>query len=156
MSKFLVRRARPYAAGYFYDDWEYRFAPEFALSAPNAQPHTKRPLPMRLSTMIRSMNYKFRSGKFTVPPLGLETAYAQPRFIPFAERSLTSNSNSKPGYRGHDSWFSFFQTNCLGPRWSVQGQEMTPFRAGIDNGTGPSRLLSTLMHNLFANVIGSS
>jgi len=36
MSKFLIRRARPYASGYFYDDWEYRFAPEFALSSPNA------------------------------------------------------------------------------------------------------------------------
>ena len=36
MSKFLIRRARPYASGYFYDEWEYRFAPEFALSAPNA------------------------------------------------------------------------------------------------------------------------
>ena len=37
MSKFLIRRARPYVAGFFYDDWEYRFAPEFALSSPNAQ-----------------------------------------------------------------------------------------------------------------------
>ena len=35
-SKFLLRRARPAASGYFYDDWSFRFAPEFALSSPNA------------------------------------------------------------------------------------------------------------------------
>ena len=39
-SKFLLRRARPAASGYFYDDWNYRFAPEFALSSPNATSYT--------------------------------------------------------------------------------------------------------------------
>jgi phosphate-selective porin OprO/OprP len=87
-SKFLIRRARPYASGYFFDDWEYRFAPEFALSAPNA---------VAYSTTIADGYINFNTieeiqveaGKFK-PPLALEMLISD-AYLQFAERSLTSN-----------------------------------------------------------------
>ncbi len=87
-SKFLIRRARPYASGYFYDDWQYRFAPEFALSAPNA---------VSYSTTIADalINYnpieeiQVEAGKFK-PPLALEMLVPD-AYLQFAERGLTSN-----------------------------------------------------------------
>lgn len=87
-SKFLIRRARPYASGYFYDDWEYRFAPEFALSSPNA---------VSYQTTIADAFINFETieeiqveaGKFK-PPLALEML-ASDAYLPFAERALTSS-----------------------------------------------------------------
>ena len=87
-SKFLVRRARPYASGYFYDDWNYRFAPEFALSSPNAAAY---------STTIADaiINYKpiediqVEVGKYK-PPVALEQL-ADDAYLSFNERALSSN-----------------------------------------------------------------
>ncbi|NBT90162.1 MAG: hypothetical protein EBT50_04920 [Verrucomicrobia bacterium] len=87
-SKFLVRRARPAASGYFYDDWNFRFAPEFAISAPNA---------VTYQTTIADavLNYKpmediqVQAGKYK-PPVALEQL-ADDAYLPFAERALTSN-----------------------------------------------------------------
>ena len=87
-SKFLIRRARPYASGYFYDDWNYRFAPEFALSAPNSTSY---------NTTIADafINYKplediqVEAGKYK-PPVALEQL-ADDAYIPFNERALSSN-----------------------------------------------------------------
>lgn len=81
-SKFLIRRARPYASGYFFDDWEYRFAPEFALSAPNA---------VAYSTTIADGYINFNTieeiqveaGKFK-PPLALEMLISD-AYLQFAE-----------------------------------------------------------------------
>jgi len=87
-SKLLLRRARPYASGYFYDDWNYRFAEEFALSAPNATTYQ--------ATIAEALiNYKpiediqLEWGKYK-PPVALEQL-AGDQFIPFNERALTSN-----------------------------------------------------------------
>ena len=87
-SKFLLRRARPAASGYFYDDWNFRFAPEFALSSPNA---------VSYSTTIADavINYKpmedvqVQAGKYK-PPVALEQL-ADDAYLPLAERALTSN-----------------------------------------------------------------
>ncbi len=88
MSKFLVRRARPYAAGYFYEDWEYRFAPEFALSSPNATSY-QTTIADAFINFDTIEEIQVQVGKFTVP-VGLEML-TPAAFIPFAERSLTSN-----------------------------------------------------------------
>lgn len=87
-SKFLVRRARPYASGYFYDDWEYRFAPEFALSAPNATTYqtTIADAFINFSTIDE---IQVQVGKFK-PPLALEVLTSD-AYLPFAERALPSN-----------------------------------------------------------------
>ena len=87
-SKFLIRRARPAVSGYFYDDWNFRFAPEFAISAPNATSY---------STTIADavINYKplediqIQAGKYK-PPVALEQL-ADDAYLPLAERALTSN-----------------------------------------------------------------
>lgn len=87
-SKILLRRARPYASGFFYDDWNYRFAEEFALSSPNATTYQ--------ATIAEAfINYKplediqIEAGKYK-PPVALEQL-AGDQFIPFNERALTSN-----------------------------------------------------------------
>ena len=87
-SKFLIRRARPYASGYFYDVWNYRFAPEFALAAPNSTTY---------STTIADafINYKpmeeiqVQAGKFKVP-VSLEMNVG-PAYTMFNERSVSEN-----------------------------------------------------------------
>jgi phosphate-selective porin OprO/OprP len=87
-SKMLLRRARPYASGYFYDDWNYRFAEEFALSAPNATTY-------QATISEAFINYKpiediqVESGKYK-PPVALEQLVIDPLLI-FNERALTSN-----------------------------------------------------------------
>jgi phosphate-selective porin OprO/OprP len=133
MSKFLIRRARPYAAGYFYDDWEYRFAPEFALSAPNATAY-------QATIADAFINYdtidelQVQVGKFTVP-VGLETL-TPAAFLPFSERSLTSNliPNRDIGVMIHGSLFSDKLS------WAAMvgaGARNDTVQTGIDNGTGP-------------------
>jgi phosphate-selective porin OprO/OprP len=133
MSKFLVRRARPYAAGYFYDDWEYRFAPEFALSSPNAQSY-------QTTIADAFINYdtideiQVQAGKFTVP-LGLEML-TPAAFIPFSERSLTSNliPNRDIGVMIHGSLFSDKLS------WAAMvgaGARNDTVQSGLDYGTGP-------------------
>lgn len=87
-SKFLIRRARPYASGYFYDEWDYRFAPEFALAAPDATTY---------STTIADafLNYRpleefqVQAGKFKAP-VSLEMNVG-PAYTMFNERALTAN-----------------------------------------------------------------
>ena len=87
-SKFLIRRARPYASGYFFDDWNYRFAPEFALAAPDATTY---------STTIADafINYghleefQVQAGKFKAP-VALEMLVG-PAYTSFNERALTAN-----------------------------------------------------------------
>ena len=133
MSKFLVRRARPYASGYFYDDWEYRFAPEFALSAPNATSY---------STTIADAFVNFdtveeiqvQAGKFTVP-LGLEMLTPVP-FIPFAERSLTSNliPNRDLGVMAHGI---LFDEKLSWAAMVGSGARNDTVQSGLDYGTGP-------------------
>ena len=87
-SKFLIRRARPAASGYFYDDWNYRFAPEFAISAPNATTY-------QTTIADAVINYKpmediqIQAGKYK-PPVALEQL-ADDAYLPFSERALTSN-----------------------------------------------------------------
>ncbi|NBR97314.1 MAG: hypothetical protein EBT48_06900, partial [Verrucomicrobia bacterium] len=133
MSKFLIRRARPYAAGYFYDDWEYRFAPEFALSAPNATAY-------QATIADAFINYdtidelQVQVGKFTVP-VALETL-TPAAFLPFSERSLTSNlvPNRDIGVMIHGSLFSDKLS------WAAMvgaGARNDTVQTGIDNGTGP-------------------
>ena len=133
MSKFLVRRARPYVAGFFYDDWEYRFAPEFALSSPNAQTY-------QTTIADAFINYapideiQVQAGKFTVP-LGLEML-TPAAFIPFSERSLTSNliPNRDLGVMAHGlvcseklSWAAMVGA----------GSRNDTIQSGLDYGTGP-------------------
>jgi phosphate-selective porin OprO/OprP len=133
MSKFLIRRARPYASGYFYDDWEYRFAPEFALSSPNA---------VAYQTTIADafINYdpmeeiQVQVGKFTVP-VGLETL-TPAAFLPFSERSLTSNliPNRDLGVMTHGSLFSDKVS------WAAMvgaGARNDTVQSGLDYGSGP-------------------
>ena len=133
MSKFLIRRARPYVAGYFYDDWEYRFAPEFALSSPNAQSY-------QTTIADAFINYdtideiQVQAGKFTVP-LGLEML-TPAAFIPFSERSLTSNliPNRDIGVMIHGSLFSDKLS------WAAMvgaGARNDTVQSGLDYGTGP-------------------
>ena len=133
MSKFLVRRARPYVAGFFYDDWEYRFAPEFALSSPNAQTY-------QTTIADAFINYapideiQVQAGKFTVP-LGLEML-TPAAFIPFSERSLTYNliPNRDLGVMAHGlvcseklSWAAMVGA----------GSRNDTIQSGLDYGTGP-------------------
>ena len=133
MSKFLVRRARPYVAGFFYDDWEYRFAPEFALSSPNARTY-------QTTIADAFINYdpideiQVQAGKFTVP-LGLEML-TPAAFIPFSERSLTSNliPNRDLGVMAHGlvcseklSWAAMVGA----------GSRNDTIQSGLDYGTGP-------------------
>jgi phosphate-selective porin OprO/OprP len=133
MSKFLIRRARPYASGYFYDDWEYRFAPEFALSSPNA---------VAYQTTIADafINYdpmeeiQVQAGKFTVP-VGLETL-TPAAYLPFSERSLTSNliPNRDLGVMTHGSLFSDKVS------WAAMvgaGARNDTVQSGLDYGSGP-------------------
>jgi phosphate-selective porin OprO/OprP len=87
-SKFLIRRARPYASGYFYEDWNYRFAPEFALASPDSTTYS--------TTIADAMiNYKpmeeiqIQAGKFKAP-VSLEMNVA-PAYTMFSERSVTEN-----------------------------------------------------------------
>ena len=87
-SKFLIRRARPYASGYFYEDWNYRFAPEFALASPDSTTYS--------TTIADSfINYKpmeeiqVQAGKFKVP-VSLEMNVG-PAYTMFSERSVTEN-----------------------------------------------------------------
>ena len=133
MSKFLIRRARPYVAGYFYDDWEYRFAPEFALSSPNAQAY-------QTTIADAYINYdtideiQVQAGKFTVP-LGLEML-TPAAFIPFSERSLTSNliPNRDLGVMAHGLLFSEKLS------WAAMvgaGARNDTVQSGLDYGTGP-------------------
>jgi phosphate-selective porin OprO/OprP len=133
MSKFLIRRARPYVAGYFYDDWEYRFAPEFALSSPNAQSY-------QTTIADAFINYdtideiQVQAGKFTVP-LGLEML-TPAAFIPFSERSLTSNliPNRDLGVMAHGLLFSEKLS------WAAMvgaGARNDTVQSGLDYGTGP-------------------
>jgi phosphate-selective porin OprO and OprP len=133
MSKFLIRRARPYVAGYFYDDWEYRFAPEFALSSPNAQAY-------QTTIADAFINYntideiQVQAGKFTVP-LGLEML-TPAAFIPFSERSLTSNliPNRDLGVMVHGLLFSEKLS------WAAMvgaGARNDTVQSGLDYGTGP-------------------
>jgi len=87
-SKFLIRRARPAASGYFYDDWNFRFAPEFAISAPNATTY-------QTTIADAVINYKplediqIQAGKYK-PPVALEQL-ADDAYLPFSERALSSN-----------------------------------------------------------------
>ena len=133
MSKFLIRRARPYASGYFYDDWEYRFAPEFALSSPNAASY-------QTTIADAFINYntidelQVQVGKFAVP-VGLETLIPA-AFLPFAERSLTSNlmPNRDVGVMIHGSLFSEKLS------WAAMvgtGARNDTIQTGVDNGSGP-------------------
>ncbi len=133
MSKFLIRRARPYVAGFFYDDWEYRFAPEFALSSPNAQAY-------QTTIADAFINYdtideiQVQAGKFTVP-LGLEML-TPAAFIPFSERSLTSNliPNRDLGVMAHGLLFSEKLS------WAAMvgaGARNDTVQSGLDYGTGP-------------------
>ena len=133
MSKFLIRRARPYASGYFYDDWEYRFAPEFALSAPNATSY-------QTTIADAFINYdpieeiQVQAGKFTVP-VGLETL-TPAAYLPFAERSLTSNliPNRDLGLMTHGSLFSEKLS------WAAMvgaGARNDTVQSGLDYGSGP-------------------
>ncbi len=133
MSKFLIRRARPYVAGYFYDDWEYRFAPEFALSSPNAQAY-------QTTIADAYINYdtideiQVQAGKFTVP-LGIEML-TPAAFIPFSERSLTSNliPNRDLGVMVHGLLFSEKLS------WAAMvgaGARNDTVQSGLDYGTGP-------------------
>ncbi len=133
MSKFLIRRARPYVAGYFYDDWEYRFAPEFALSSPNATSY-------QTTIADAYINYdtideiQVQAGKFTVP-VGLEML-TPAAFLPFSERSLTSNliPNRDLGVMTHGSLFSYKLS------WAAMvgaGARNDTVQSGLDYGTGP-------------------
>jgi len=133
MSKFLIRRARPYASGYFYDDWEYRFAPEFALSAPNATSY-------QTTIADAFINYdpieeiQVQVGKFTVP-VGLETL-TPAAYLPFSERSLTSNliPNRDLGVMTHGSLFSEKLS------WAAMvgaGARNDTVQSGLDYGSGP-------------------
>lgn len=133
MSKFLIRRARPYASGYFYDDWEYRFAPEFALSSPNATSY-------QTTIADAFINYdpieeiQVQAGKFTVP-VGLETL-TPAAYLPFSERSLTSNliPNRDLGVMTHGSLFS----NQVS--WAAMvgaGARNDTVQSGLDYGSGP-------------------
>ena len=133
MSKFLIRRARPYASGYFYDDWEYRFAPEFALSSPNATSY-------QTTIADAFINYdpieeiQVQVGKFTVP-VGLETL-TPAAYLPFSERSLTSNliPNRDLGVMTHGSLFSDKVS------WAAMvgaGARNDTVQSGLDYGSGP-------------------
>jgi len=133
MSKFLVRRARPYASGYFYDNWEYRFAPEFALSAPNATSY-QTTIADAFINFDAMEEIQVQAGKFTVP-IGLEML-APVAFIPFAERSLTSNliPNRDLGVMTHGLLFSKRLS------WAAMvgaGARNDTVQSGLDYGTGP-------------------
>jgi phosphate-selective porin OprO/OprP len=132
-SKFLIRRARPYASGYFYDDWEYRFAPEFALSSPNA---------VSYQTTIADAFINFETieeiqveaGKFK-PPLALEML-ASDAYLPFAERALTSSlsPNRDIGVMVHGRLFDgkLSYSAMVGA-----GARNDTLNTGLDYDTGP-------------------
>ena len=132
-SKFLIRRARPSASGYFYDDWNYRFAPEFALSSPNATSY---------STTIAdaALNYKpiediqVQAGKYK-PPVALEQL-ADDAYIPFNERALSANLSPARdiGVMIHGKTFSDKLS------WAAMvgaGARNNTLNTGLDYDTGP-------------------
>ena len=103
-SKFLIRRARPYASGYFYDDWNYRFAEEFALTSPDATSY-------QATIADAFINYhameelQLQAGKFKAP-IALEMNVA-PANTMFNERSVTENltPNRVIGFMTHGRLF---------------------------------------------------
>lgn len=132
MSKFLVRRARPYAAGFFYDDWEYRFAPEFALTSPNATTY-QTTIADAFINFDTIEEIQVQAGKFTVP-VGLEML-TPAAFVPFAERSLTSNliPNRAIGVMAHGTLFEKLS-------WAAMvgtAARNDTVSSGLDYNTGP-------------------
>ncbi len=103
-SKFLIRRARPYASGYFYDDWNYRFAEEFALTSPDSTTY-------QATIADAFINYhameeiQLQAGKFKAP-ISLEMNVA-PANTMFNERSVTENltPNRVIGFMTHGLLF---------------------------------------------------
>ena len=104
VSKFLIRRARPYAAGYFYDDWDFRFAQEFSVTSPNGANYQ--------STIADAfINYhaieelQLQAGKFKAP-VSLEMNVAGANTM-FNERSVTENltPNRVIGFMTHGLLF---------------------------------------------------
>lgn len=87
-SKFLIRRARPYASGYFFNDWTYRFAPEFALAAPDATTYTTTIADAFLN-YSHLEEFQVQAGKFKAP-VSLEMLVG-PAYTSFSERALPSN-----------------------------------------------------------------
>jgi hypothetical protein len=107
-SKMLLRRARPYASGYFYDDWNYRFAEEFALSAPNATTY-------QATISEAFINYKpiediqVESGKYK-PPVALEQLVIDPPYFQRACSHLQPLSRTRCRYhdpRPNRRWKTF-------------------------------------------------
>ncbi|NBQ64648.1 MAG: hypothetical protein EBT95_03750 [Verrucomicrobia bacterium] len=132
-SKFLIRRARPAASGYFYDDWNFRFAPEFALSSPNATSY-------QTTIADAIINYKpmedfqVQAGKYK-PPVALEQL-ADDAYLPLAERALTSNlSPSRDiGVMAHGRTFDEKLS------WAAMvgaGARNNTLNTGLDYDTGP-------------------
>ena len=132
-SKFLIRRARPSASGYFYDDWNYRFAEEFALSSPNATTY-------QATVADAVLNYKplediqVQAGKYK-PPVALEQL-ADDAYIPFNERALSANLSPARdiGVMVHGKTFS----NKLS--WAAMvgaGARNNTLNTGLDYDTGP-------------------
>lgn len=104
VSKFLIRRARPYVAGYFYDDWDFRFAQEFSVTSPNGANYQ--------STIADAfINYhaieelQLQAGKFKAP-VSLEMNVAGANTM-FNERSVTENltPNRVVGFMTHGLLF---------------------------------------------------
>ena len=104
VSKFLIRRARPYASGYFYDDWNFRFAQEFSVTSPNGANYQ--------STIADAfINYhaieelQLQAGKFKAP-VSLEMNVAGANTM-FNERSVTENltPNRVIGFMTHGLLF---------------------------------------------------
>ena len=133
MSKFLIRRARPYASGYFYDDWEYRFAPEFALSSPNAASYSTT-IADALINFQTIREIQVQAGKFK-PPVALEQL-ASDAFLPFAERALTSNlSPSRDiGVMAHGQ---LFEGKLSWAAMVGAGARNNTLNTGLDYDTGP-------------------
>jgi phosphate-selective porin OprO/OprP len=132
-SKFLVRRARPYASGYFFDDWEYRFAPEFALSAPNSLTY-QTTIADALINFQTLREIQVQAGKFK-PPVALEQL-AGDAFLPFAERALTSNlSPSRDiGVMAHGM---IFEEKLSWAAMVGAGSRNNSLSTGLDYDTGP-------------------
>jgi len=132
-SKFLIRRARPYASGYFFDDWEYRFAPEFALSAPNAISY-QTTIADALINFQTIREIQVQAGKFK-PPVALEQL-ASDAYLPFAERALTSNlSPSRDiGVMAHGQ---IFEEKLSWAAMVGAGSRNNSLSTGLDYDTGP-------------------
>jgi phosphate-selective porin OprO/OprP len=132
-SKFLIRRARPYASGYFYDDWEYRFAPEFALSSPNASSYSTT-IADALINFQTIREIQVQAGKFK-PPVALEQL-ASDAYLPFAERALTSNlSPSRDiGVMAHGQ---LFEGKLSWAAMVGAGARNNTLNTGLDYDTGP-------------------